>query len=127
MVDAVRRAGAVVFGKTNLPRWSGDYQSYNEIFGTTNNPWDRGRTPGGSSSGTGVAVAARLTRSHYLHRVALLQHAVDKPPQRHGHAIDFGGEGFCHDGNPQTGELRSEGLDEEVVGGFHTPETRHPT
>ena len=77
--------------------------------------------------GTLEGLLARLARSHHLHRVALLQHAVDKPPQRHGHAIDFRGEGFCHDGNPQTGELRSEGLDEEVVGGFHTPETRHRT
>src|SRR3954468_22905608 len=39
-VAAVKTAGAVVYGKTNLPRWSGDLQSYNEIFGTTNNPWD---------------------------------------------------------------------------------------
>src|SRR3954468_13091958 len=40
VVAAVKTAGAVVYGKTNLPRWSGDLQSYNEIFGTTNNPWD---------------------------------------------------------------------------------------
>jgi amidase len=57
VVDTVRRAGAVVFGKTNIPRWSGDYQSYNEIFGTTNNPWDLTRTPGGSSGGPAAAVA----------------------------------------------------------------------
>jgi len=43
------------------------------------------------------------------------------PPQRHGHAIDFGWKGFCRDGNPQTGELRSEGLDTEVVGGSPSP------
>ena len=49
VVDTVRTEGAVVFGKTNIPRWSGDYQSYNELFGTTNNPWDITRTPGGSS------------------------------------------------------------------------------
>ena len=40
-VARLRDAGAIVFGKTNLPRWSGDVQSYNELFGTTNNPWDR--------------------------------------------------------------------------------------
>lgn len=57
VVETVRRAGAVVFGKTNVPRWSGDYQSYNEMFGTTNNPWDLERTPGGSSGGPAAAVA----------------------------------------------------------------------
>ncbi len=61
VVDTVRRAGAVVFGKTNIPRWSGDYQSYNEMFGTTNNPWDLERTPGGSSGGPAAAVAMGFT------------------------------------------------------------------
>lgn len=61
VVQRVRDAGAVVFGKTNLPRWSGDYQSYNDIFGTTNNPWDTERTPGGSSGGAAAAVAMGFT------------------------------------------------------------------
>jgi amidase len=61
VVDSVRRAGAVVFGKTNIPRWSGDYQSFNDIFGTTNNPWDLTRTPGGSSGGPAAAVAMGFT------------------------------------------------------------------
>ncbi|MCH9802436.1 amidase [bacterium] len=61
VVDTVRTAGAVVFGKTNIPRWSGDYQSYNELFGTTNNPWDITRTPGGSSGGPAAAVAMGFT------------------------------------------------------------------
>ena len=39
-VARLKDAGAIVFGKTNLPRWSGDFQTYNELFGTTNNPWD---------------------------------------------------------------------------------------
>jgi amidase len=60
-VDTVRRAGAVVFGKTNVPRWSGDYQTTNEMFGTTNNPWDLTRTPGGSSGGPAAAVAVGFT------------------------------------------------------------------
>ena len=60
-VARLRAAGAIVFGKTNLPRWSGDLQSYNEIFGTTNNPWDHSRIPGGSSGGAAAAVAAGLT------------------------------------------------------------------
>ena len=55
------RRGAVVFGKTNVPRWSGDLQTYNEIFGTTNNPWDPARCPGGSSGGAAAAVASGLT------------------------------------------------------------------
>ncbi len=61
VVESVRRAGAVVFGKTNIPRWSGDYQSYNEMFGTTNNPWHLTRTPGGSSGGPAAAVAMGFT------------------------------------------------------------------
>ena len=61
VVAALREAGAIVFGKTNLPRWSGDIQSYNEIFGTTSNPWNLERVPGGSSGGAAAAVAAGLT------------------------------------------------------------------
>jgi amidase len=60
-VAALRRAGAVIFGKTNLPIYAGDMQSYNEVFGTTTNPWDHDRTPGGSSGGSAAALAARLT------------------------------------------------------------------
>lgn len=61
VVRALREAGAIVFGKTNLPRWSGDIQSFNEIFGTTVNPWNAERVPGGSSGGAAAAVSAGLT------------------------------------------------------------------
>lgn len=61
VVERIKRAGAIVFGKTNLPRWSGDVQAYNTMFGTTNNPWDLERTPGGSSGGASAAVAAGMT------------------------------------------------------------------
>jgi amidase len=61
VVETVRSAGAIVFGKTNVPRWSGDYQTTNEMFGTTNNPWDTSRTPGGSSGGPAAAVAMGFT------------------------------------------------------------------
>jgi amidase len=61
VVSSIKAAGAIVFGKTNLPRWSGDLQSYNELFGTTSNPHDTTRVPGGSSGGAGAAVAAGLT------------------------------------------------------------------
>ena len=60
-VAALRRAGAVVWGKTNLPIYAGDMQSYNEVFGTTHNPWDLERTPGGSSGGSAAALSARFT------------------------------------------------------------------
>jgi amidase len=60
-VARLRDAGAIVFGKTNLPRWSADMQSFNELFGTTNNPWALDRTPGGSSGGAAAAVAAGFT------------------------------------------------------------------
>ena len=60
-VARLKAAGAIVFGKTNLPRWSGDLQTYNEMFGSTNNPWDLDRIPGGSSGGAAAAVAAGFT------------------------------------------------------------------
>lgn len=60
-VARLRAAGAIVFGKTNVPRWSGDVQTYNDVFGTTNNPWDLTRVPGGSSGGAAAAVAAGFT------------------------------------------------------------------
>src|SRR6201991_2614490 len=62
--EAVRRlraAGAVIFGKTNTPALAGDWQTYNPIFGTTNNTWDTRRTAGGSSGGAAVAVATGMT------------------------------------------------------------------
>ncbi len=60
-VASARAAGVIVFGKTNLPEWSGDLQTYGELFGTTNNPWDLTRTPGGSSGGAAAAVACGMT------------------------------------------------------------------
>ncbi|OEV31605.1 amidase, partial [Streptomyces nanshensis] len=50
-VSRLRAAGAVVLGKTNVPLGLQDIQSFNEIYGTTNNPWDHRRTSGGSSGG----------------------------------------------------------------------------
>lgn len=60
-VAAMRSAGAVVIGKTNLPIWAGDLQSYNEVYGTTSNPYDIERTPGGSSGGSAAALASGFT------------------------------------------------------------------
>src|SRR5581483_5494218 len=57
-ITRVKAAGAVVLGKTNVPLSLADWQSYNEIYGITNNPYDLGRTPGGSSGGSSAALAA---------------------------------------------------------------------
>jgi amidase len=57
----VKAAGAVLMGKTNVPPMLADWQSNNPIYGRTSNPWDRSRTPGGSSGGSAAALAAGLT------------------------------------------------------------------
>jgi amidase len=57
-VARVRGAGGVILGKTNVPLGLGDWQSYNAIYGITNNPFDLTRTPGGSSGGSSAALAA---------------------------------------------------------------------
>jgi amidase len=58
IVSRVKSAGAVILGKTNVPLALADFQSYNDIYGATNNPWDIGRSPGGSSGGSAAALAA---------------------------------------------------------------------
>ncbi len=65
VVAALRSAGAIIFGKTNVPLYAGDWQTYNEVYGRTNNPWDLARTPGGSSGGAAAAVAAGLSPVEY--------------------------------------------------------------
>jgi len=60
-VERYAEAGAVLFGKTNVPALLADWQSFNTIYGTTNNPWDVSRVPGGSSGGAAAALAAGLT------------------------------------------------------------------
>lgn len=54
-------AGVILFGKSNVPLNLADWQSYNAVYGTTNNPWDLERSPGGSSGGSAAALAAGLT------------------------------------------------------------------
>jgi amidase len=61
LVAKLRAAGAVIWGKTNVPLMLGDFQSYNAVYGTTNNPYDLTRTPGGSSGGAAAALAAGVT------------------------------------------------------------------
>ena len=60
-VARLKAAGAVIFGKTNLPIYAGDVQSFNDVFGTSNNPWDLSRAVGGSSGGSAAALAAGFT------------------------------------------------------------------
>ena len=61
VVKSARTAGAIVWGKTNVPFMLGDFQSYNDIYGTTNNPYDVTRTPGGSSGGAAASLASGIT------------------------------------------------------------------
>jgi amidase len=60
-VKLAKHAGAVIWGKTNTPVMAGDWQTFNGLYGTTNNPWDPERTPGGSSGGAAAALAAGVT------------------------------------------------------------------
>ena len=60
-VERLRAAGAIVFAKTNTPELAMDWQTHNPLFGTTCNPWDATRTPGGSSGGSAAAIAAGLS------------------------------------------------------------------
>jgi amidase len=60
VVERLTRAGAVILGKTNVPLMLADWQSFNDIYGTTNNPWDETRAPGGSSGGSAVALATGM-------------------------------------------------------------------
>ena len=47
VVSRLKEAGAILIGKTNTPPFGGDHQTFNDVVGTTNNPWDPSRTPGG--------------------------------------------------------------------------------
>jgi len=57
-VQRLKAAGAIIIGKTNIPTGISDWQSFNAIYGTTNNPWDESRSPGASSGGSAAALAA---------------------------------------------------------------------
>jgi len=65
VVQRLAAAGAIVFGKTNLPVAMADWQTFNPVYGTTANPWDTSRVPGGSSGGSAAALAAGLTPLEY--------------------------------------------------------------
>jgi amidase len=62
----LRRAGAIIVGKTNVAFMLGDFgQTANELYGVTNNPWDTTRTPGGSTGGAAAALSAGMTFLEY--------------------------------------------------------------
>ncbi len=65
VVKAMRNNGAILFGKTNVPLFAGDHQTYNDVYGRTNNPWDPERTAGGSSGGAAVAVATGMSLAEF--------------------------------------------------------------
>jgi amidase len=65
VVERLEAAGAIVFGKTNVPVAMADWQSFNPVYGTTRNPWNTDRVPGGSSGGSAAALAAGLTPLEY--------------------------------------------------------------
>jgi amidase len=59
-VSNLKKSGAVIFGRTNVPGLSTRYFTDNDLYGRTLNPWDAGRTPGGSSGGAAAAVATGM-------------------------------------------------------------------
>ena len=61
LVARLRAAGAVIFGRSNVPYRLKDLQTCNPVFGCTRNPWNVSVTPGGSGGGAGAAVSAGLT------------------------------------------------------------------
>lgn len=60
VVERLRRAGAIIVGKTNTPLMTQDWQTFNDVFGISCNPWDVTRTPGGSTGGGAAAIAAGM-------------------------------------------------------------------
>ena len=61
VVARLRGAGMIVLGKTTVPMLAGDWQSFNAVYGQSNNPWDAALTPGGSTGGGAAALAAGLS------------------------------------------------------------------
>jgi amidase len=57
-IARLKDQGAIILGKTNVPVLLADWQSFNPVYGSTNNPWDIARSPGGSSGGSAASLAA---------------------------------------------------------------------
>ena len=60
IVERLQGAGAIPIGKTNVPEFGAGSQTFNTVFGTTLNPYDLSRTPGGSSGGAAVSLATGM-------------------------------------------------------------------
>jgi amidase len=65
LVRRLKAAGAIIIGKTNVPVDLTDWQSFNPVYGRTNNPHDHARSPGGSSGGSAAAVASGMVACDY--------------------------------------------------------------
>ena len=116
-VARLRAAGAVVLGKTNCPPWGGGDETVNEVFGRTSNPYDAGRTPGGSSGGEAAAVASGASAfgigtdsggsvrvpAHFC-GLASLKPTAERVPVR-GVIDDLGPVGALRDPRTQVGPL----------------------
>ncbi|VAW47280.1 Aspartyl-tRNA(Asn) amidotransferase subunit A @ Glutamyl-tRNA(Gln) amidotransferase subunit A [hydrothermal vent metagenome] len=61
VVNRLKKAGAIILGKTNLPQLAGDIQCWSPLFGQTNNPWNTNLTSGGSSGGSAAAIAMNFS------------------------------------------------------------------
>jgi amidase len=111
-VERWLKAGAVIFGKTNVPIHLADGQSFNAVYGATRNPWDLTRTPGGSSGGSAAAVAAALTGIETGSDIAS---SIRNPAHNcgvYGHKPTFG---LCPLRGHALGDLLS-GADISVIG-----------
>lgn len=104
----LKSAGAIIIGKTNVAPLLADIQTYNDIFGVTNNPWNVERTPGGSSGGAAAALAAGMTPlevgSDYAGSIRLPAHfcglyglkTTEHRVSMHGHIPDIPGTPRSH-------------------------------
>jgi amidase len=111
-VERWLKAGAIIFGKSNVPIYLADGQSFNAVYGATRNPWDLTRTPGGSSGGSAAAVAAGLSGMETGSDIAS---SIRNPAHNcgvYGHKPTFG---LCPLRGHALGELLS-GADISVIG-----------
>jgi amidase len=97
-VERLKAAGAILLGKTNTPEFAHDVNTTNRLFGTTRNPWNPNVTAGGSSGGTGSAVAAAMAaRPHALRHLAPVHTSTARDPtgsdarERRGRPTRLGG------------------------------------
>ena len=111
-VDRLQAAGAVIFGKTNVPLMLAEWESFNDVYGRTNNPWNHELSAGGSSGGSAAALAAGLTALEIGSDIA---GSIRQP----AHACGVFGHKPTHGLLPPYGHTLSEnaaGTDISVVG-----------